>query len=563
MAKILKVETLFYLLILILLYGMQYQRIGGAYIDTDNYMHALRTLDFMEHPSMFERLFMQTDYPFGEASHWTRLMDILMALCAMPFLPWMSTKEAVFSGGFLLVPLCAVGVLFFLQKIGYEWFNARSRLLIYCLLFVQSQFTMIFKINRPDHHAVIIFLFTSLLWLLSEYVKHRNFRSLQWAALICAIALWLAVEGFFMYVCTLTFLYLASLLFEYSYRDIVKFTVLYAGFCVLFWLINPPVQGYFYPDNGRLSFLYCTLALYIAGAFYGAGWLQNKFVRLCVLGAAALFGFVFLRQQGYLLSPLPVEITEAFTSRISEMESGANIYYLAYPLLAVMMLPYMYFKLCRREQALLLTCFLLPYMVLSMLAMRFSGYTILCAIIILAFGLTNLRFGWFKFSLLVLCLCLVEFVSFTMYSLYRYDLTKPVEKTVFADIVFLKYHKFPQGSVVSDVFLTPYILWYAERPTVASPYHRNVEGILDNHAILMNPDMKKVVELIKKHQVGTIMLPLEIDKNYYKEPQKNCDKLYAKMLSCRDYPEWIKENDKARRWNYVVLEIIKEKLPVD
>ena len=140
-------------------------------------------------------------------------------------------------------------------------------------------------------------------------------------------------------------------------------------------------------------------------------------------------------------------------------------------------------------------------------------------------------------------------------------MTAPIPETKPIGVNFLQYYDFPQGAVVSDVFMAPYILWYANRPTVASPYHRNVEGIMDNHEILMNPDMVKVAELLKKHQVGSIVLPLDIDKKYYVSPEENVDKLYGKMLSSHEYPAWLTEDVTAHPWNYVVLKVLREKLP--
>ena len=47
MSARIKIEMLIYISILSVLYFLQYQHAQSFYIDTDNYMHALRTVDFM------------------------------------------------------------------------------------------------------------------------------------------------------------------------------------------------------------------------------------------------------------------------------------------------------------------------------------------------------------------------------------------------------------------------------------------------------------------------------------------------------------------------------------
>ena len=59
-----KLETFFIIIAVALIYYIQYYNWGGAYADTDNYMHALRTLDFITSPTLFEHKFMMTNYPY-------------------------------------------------------------------------------------------------------------------------------------------------------------------------------------------------------------------------------------------------------------------------------------------------------------------------------------------------------------------------------------------------------------------------------------------------------------------------------------------------------------------
>ncbi len=75
--------------------------------------------------------------------------------------------------------------------------------------------------------------------------------------------------------------------------------------------------------------------------------------------------------------------------------------------------------------------------------------------------------------------------------------------------------------------------------------------------------MKEVADLIKKHQVSTIILPQNMDEEYYAEPEKNTDKLYGKMFLGKDYPEWLEEDKNTRIHNVIILKVISDKLPTE
>ena len=58
-------------------------------------------------------------------------------------------------------------------------------------------------------------------------------------------------------------------------------------------------------------------------------------------------------------------------------------------------------------------------------------------------------------------------------------------------------------------------------------------------------DENEVIELIKKHKARIVYLP-DVGDDFYAKPLENCDKLYGKILGCKNYPKWLKAvNDKG------------------
>lgn len=83
-----------------------------TYNDSDGYMRALRVWHWLAAPSFWEQPLAESNYPFGEILHWTRPMDILWAVNAIPFLHLGNLRDTVFLGGAFLAPwLCVLSAI--------------------------------------------------------------------------------------------------------------------------------------------------------------------------------------------------------------------------------------------------------------------------------------------------------------------------------------------------------------------------------------------------------------------------------------------------------------------
>lgn len=554
-----KIEICVYLCLIFLIYAFQFHNWNGMYADTDNYMYALRVTEWLNQPTWFEQKFMSANYPFGEIRHWTRLMDVLITLCSLPFIFTETLKNAVFHGGLLLTPIFLLLTFGCLAKIGMTILNVRGRAVLFLLLWVQDCFMKVFLFNRPDHHAVHIFLTVFTALMLLRYILAKDEKVLIYIGLACALFLWTAAEGVICFGLVTFFLYGGYLWFNYPYNALKKTALSFAFFVTFFWLINPPLQGWFYPDNGRLSVLFVVVAWYICGIIFTFGKIKSKKLHFMSSSAAAVCLAALLWFCGSLTLPLDESIRAAFTNRISEMETGLEPYNLIYPLTALFLWCYLYRQKNADKQLLfLLVVFAGGYLLLCFWAIRFCAFEAVFSSLIIAYWMSLINVKKISFCSLTALLMSLEFVGFAITAALKYDLMKVVSETKMFDIRILTEYPFRNGSVVTDVFMTPYVIWFAERPTIASPYHTNVEGISDNHKILFSADENEVLSLLNKHLVTTIILPKKGDIRYFVEPDKNCDKLYGKILGCHNYPIWLKETASNERRNYVVLEVDDE-----
>jgi len=527
----LKLETLGYMIAVLFWYIWQYINWNGDYLDTDNYFYALRATEMLQHQYWAEHIFPYTNYPLGEISHWTRAFDLFMILFSLPFIGYMPLHSAVFFGGMFIAPFFGILAAYYTLKCCRLIMTWKYRLCVFILLFIQANVMREIVLNRPDHHAVFVFLTAFIFYKIIKFIQKKQLKDITMAAVMAAFSLWMAAEGIFLFMTAAAFLFYGVCCLGCQYNVLKRFCLVYTCFSTLFWVINPPYQGYLFMDSGRISLFYILAFWWMVGFIFIAGYLQRQIYKIFVLTGGAILLLLTYYCCGWLISPLDERIITPFVARISEMEAG-NLYTLAYPIVAMICSLFMIRKNINQGVFMFLLINLWIYGILTIFTRRFLPYSGFCAALVLVLFLSHRKkvWGW------VLLFILLEPLSFTVYALT--DKMK-VENPLFLPVKNISY--LPQGAVVSDIFLSPYIIWYFQRPTVASPYHRNVEGILDNHDILFSSDEAYVIELLKKHKVGSILLlPTSIDDQYYIEPMKNCDKLYGKILGCHNYPSWLK-----------------------
>ena len=139
-----------------------------------------------------------SNYPFGEVSHWTRVLYIVWGILSVPFLCFNSVKDAVFNAGLIICPLFCVLSIIFLLKGLRNVLMTRFRVFVVILLATQAYFMRTLIFYRPDHHALFVFFSVVLLYLTILFVKYKSDKFLKWCSFLCVISLWCAVEGVFL-----------------------------------------------------------------------------------------------------------------------------------------------------------------------------------------------------------------------------------------------------------------------------------------------------------------------------------------------------------------------------
>jgi hypothetical protein len=118
-------------------------------------------------------------------------------------------------------------------------------------------------------------------------------------------------------------------------------------------------------------------------------------------------------------------------------------------------------------------------------------------------------------------------------------LYSPTKNANIYDKILSQNIKETSGTLLTDLFLSPYYIYNCDVNTVSTPYHRNTEGIIDAHEILHSNNDADIIPLLLKHQITQILLFENYDNKYYSMDKKNKHKLYYRIIKGERLPPFI------------------------
>lgn len=528
-----KHETMLAAVFFVVPYFLLFYCWDGLYRDTDNYTHAVRMLDFVESGVWAERPFIHSNYPAGEILNFTRIMDLFWLIFSLPFLVFLPVKEAVYYGGVLMQPCAAVLTAWALIRALKPYFGVAERLAALLYFFFLPAVIQIYMFARPDHHTGIVLFGWLSAGCLLKFFKQKNFFQVRMAGICGGMLLWLSVEGIlFSY-------FLAAglaVLWIFGKEELkpAKIFMLYAFISSLvFWLVNPPYEGMFFPDNGRLSVLpvaalgLSALALFIADSRWMRPAVQNvpgRFLCLCFLAGVfvALLLFVFSGPQVVLAPYFPPEIKGIWAADTGEFRpaysSGLLFVTCAVPSLAALIFGMCVFRNVSADErkALILTGIpLFFFFLLTLKNIRFAENAAVFSVFPLILFWQNFLKEELPESpksagviLFVLYFFGMFYLSFCMLQIQ--EISSSRSRSVFGFARAVPFLSDAQGTVLAQDFQGPEIIWTTGRPVVGTPDHRNIEGIVDTHVLLYSQNAGEVVRLLKKHSVTDILLAADM-----------------------------------------------------
>ncbi len=533
---------------------------NGFYKDADGYMRALRISHWLQNPSFIEQRIYESNYPFGEILHWTRPMDIIWLLISVPFwiLSW-PVKETLFICGAFLSPvlgvLCVIAITYGLRR----RFNIYLTLLGAIIFLCNPKILSVFSPDRPDHHSLMLLLFTYSFSLVLCWLKKRQNRYLHWLGISLSLAAFTTIEGFILYTIFICFFLWLYIFKNISLTPTVEISKYFALSLIVFWLLNPPYEGLFYPDTGRLSILYVIAS---ALAYLGFSLLQYNHlhsIRLKILSLLCIIlGFILallvIFGPDILTFPFNQEIKKIFLPRIDEMRSF-KIFPLSrvfadhlFSLLAIIINICLLKKKPYQRLLALNLCLALPLFILTLYAIRFNAYSptyciipflILIDYIYRKSPICKNKNTDFPCSIWLIILLIISIEKFA--PMAEYLRISKQKHPPFLTPQLCQQIKQIGGTLLTDIFRSPQYVWYCNVNTVGTPYHKNTQGIADTHKIFNAENDHQIIPQLLKHQITQIIVFEKYDNGYYPLSDKNKNKLYYKLIKRENIPPFLKE----------------------
>lgn len=545
--------------------------VTGLYPDTDNYTHARRVLDLIETGVWAETPYVHSNYPFGEILHFTRVTDVFWLFFSLPAFLFFSVKDAVFWGGQIyqtgVLILSAVALIWALKPMT----PPLPRLIGLCILFLQPSVTETYILIKPDHHVLTALFAFVALGGLTHYLADRRKEHLRTAGIGAGLCLWSSVEGLLIAYTLLGGLVLLFLLNRESVKAAAYYFFYFFVSSLVFLAVNPPYEGFFFPDNGRLSFLMITtigltdVALIFLSALEEkkpqAGFFRKLFVLIATAAFFAALVFLLFPANVVLAPHFSPEIKEIWAENVVELQSGVKrgiLFFLAvWPSLICLLTGLIVYKFCTPAQRsfLLLTLpsliFFTAFAIVRIRYARLSSlFTPFPIVLFFALRLKPQDFSERKNGVLITVLylsCLI-FLSVNYRSVHQ-SLTARAAPPVSVVKPFLPQR---EGSILADVSLGPEVIWNLDEKVIGTPYHRNVEGIRDDVFAFYTENMNEAVELLKKHRVKAVLIYAELDglpyffydpdqRYSYRIKNVNTNSLIRKLIFDKDLPCGIEE----------------------
>ena len=389
------------------------------------------------------------------------------------------------------------------------------------------------------------------------WLKKRQDRYLRLLGITLSLAAFTAIEGILVYAIFLNFFICLYIKKNLSLTPAVKITKYFALSLNIFYLLNPPFEGWLYPDNGRISILFVTAAWFAYIALLGLkkARLHTAKLKLLSLSAAALSALLLLAlifKQSIFASPLSPEI-KLWSSRISEMRNVTTFSLpmitevLLMPVISLILTFYLLPVPAYRRIMFLNLCLGLPLFALTLFALRFTCYEPLYTILPFV-ALTDKLYKASPFAARrsdelpdnVFAFLLAFFVLQSLLTVPS-QLAAVNKKTGSAVVrippALCQNIKDIGGTLVTHIFLSPRLVFSCNVNTVGTPYHRNIEGITDNLAILNAEDDLALIPLLLKHQITQIL----VYDGYQKLSEKHPARLINRITERRSLPPFLEE----------------------
>lgn len=491
------------------------------------------------------------NWPYGVETPWTRIVDILLIFCSLPFFALLPLDNALLAGGMLYSPLLGLACIGMICAIAHRMGDVPFTYFLIPLLFLFSPpILSYFAPGNVDHHSLLTTLAVCALYFSVRLSEHEKFSI--FLGLTIGAGIWVSVE--FQLFALAVFGWIGWMWCLSGERRWMRHLYV-SGFCAsllsLAGLISEhPLAHLMTIEYDSLSIVHVVTlgGIGLAGLLLGSLKTRKlltrsgRFILSCAVALAlfALLGWFFpLFYLGPMANVDPRMKTE-FLPYIVEMQpilEGEKGFAIGTLSMAVIELGLLWYF--RREHSLsayfwLLAITSLFFLALSFNSLRLSYYFIPCCLLMIIYLLGKWEKKEHYPRLLRKEIGIVLLALLPSYSgmiaakaemiwKERAAVVSPAEKVKQADdkkrtqchqdfAVIMENGKFAKAlgpartTILAHSNIGTYILWRTPYAIYSSNYHRDYHGYLDMQEVLEWRDADKARSILKERETGVLVL---------------------------------------------------------
>jgi hypothetical protein len=167
------------------------------FVDSDGYVRVLRVEMLWQSGDWFANGLPRNNAPFGDVSHFTRPLDVLISILAVPLAPVLGVKAAIFWAGALSGPVLHAGSAAALAWAALPLVGRTVAILAGIFVAAQGMIWSYAIAMRSDHHILFLFLVAAGFGCMTRALdRARPDVSYAWpAGVLAAAGIWVGVEG--------------------------------------------------------------------------------------------------------------------------------------------------------------------------------------------------------------------------------------------------------------------------------------------------------------------------------------------------------------------------------
>jgi hypothetical protein len=555
-----------------ILFGFATQLMGLSFdardlVDTDGYMRYLRIQELLDGGEWFDPLFTRSNYPFGETSHWTRLLDVYVAGLATLLTPFLG-GDALYWAAVWNGPLIFLGVGAAAYWALRPFLPPQMRNIVMPALLALPVVFLYTGPGRVDHHgAILVFVVAVLGWTMRT-LEGPVSRNAIWLGVWIGLGMWLSVEFLVaMALCAVT-LGLTSVVRDD--RGIARIGSRAFAVAALVMAVATVVErggAWRVVEVDRISVAYVALAAAISLGFASyaavAPRLTGRLARLGVMACcggvavvAVLLLFPVLR--GGPFGTVDPTVREIWLYQVAELKPVTDYQSATWPIMVLTpivlgLIAGVILSVRRDRHAMLLTGWLVTYGILTVGQIRWGLFAHLLALPLLLAAVAPV-YDWLGRRstatvlrpLFLVALIVAVPVTVTLIGSSGDDqLDCPVGGGA-AAVAGLG-----GTTVLASQDLGPETMYRSDHNVIATPYHRNEQGILFVREVMSMPP-EEARPVLATRDVGIILLCP--GRNDLTRPPDPSGTLYEALVD-GPAPSWVTPVDNPVDNDFILYEV--------